>query len=116
MTGPLTLRQKQSKFALMFAALLHQTDIMGYSVTLGEGYRSPEEAQRLAGLGKGIVNSLHCLRMAHDINLFKEGAYLTKSEDYEPLGIWWESQGGSWGGRFTRQDGNHFSLEHDNRK
>lgn len=30
------------------------------------------------------------------------------------LGQYWESLGGSWGGRFkSRPDGNHFSLEHD---
>ena len=111
-----TLRQKQSRFAAMFAQLLMEAEHLGYRVTLGEGYRSPEEAQRLAAAGKGIVNSLHCLRLAHDVNLFKDGVYLTKTEDYLPLGIWWEAQGGAWGGRFTRADGNHFSLAHDGRK
>ncbi|HBJ0947911.1 TPA: M15 family metallopeptidase, partial [Escherichia coli] len=29
-------------------------------------------------------------------------------------GEYWESLGGSWGGRFkSRPDGNHFSLEHN---
>ena len=113
---PETLRQKQSRFALMVALLLTETDHMGYSATLGEAYRSPEEAKRLAGEGKGIVESLHCIRLAVDVNLFKEGVYLTNTKDYEPLGKWWESIGGSWGGRFTRADGNHFSLAHEGRK
>ena len=30
------------------------------------------------------------------------------------LGEWWESQGGTWGGRF--RDGNHYGLEHDGAK
>jgi len=30
------------------------------------------------------------------------------------LGLYWESIGGSWGGRFG--DGNHFSLEHEGRR
>ncbi|HAO1973206.1 TPA: M15 family peptidase, partial [Escherichia coli] len=28
-------------------------------------------------------------------------------------GEYWESIGGTWGGRFSRADGNHFSLEHN---
>ena len=28
------------------------------------------------------------------------------TEDHEPLGEWWESIGGVWGGRFN--DGNHY--------
>ncbi|MGO3686517.1 MAG: M15 family metallopeptidase, partial [Proteus vulgaris] len=40
--------------------------------------------------------------------------YLTATSDYKELGEYWESLGGSWGGRFkTRPDGNHFSLEHN---
>ena len=113
---PESLRQKQSRFVLMFAKLLLEAERQGYQVTMGEGYRSPEEAQRLAVAGKGIVNSLHCSRLAHDINLFRDGVYLTATEAYRPLGEWWEAEGGAWGGRFTRADGNHFSLEHDGRK
>jgi hypothetical protein len=46
-----------------------------------------------------------------DLNLFKDGKYLALTEDHKPLGEWWESQGGAWGGRFN--DGNHYSLEHE---
>ncbi|EJY8354924.1 M15 family metallopeptidase, partial [Cronobacter sakazakii] len=46
--------------------------------------------------------------------LFINGKYATRTEDYLPLGEYWESLGGSWGGRFkTNPDGNHFSLEHN---
>ena len=109
-----TLRQKQSRFALMVAQLIEHALTMGYQVTLGEAWRSKEEAERLWKLGKGIKRSLHCDRLAIDINLFKNGKWLTKTEDHQPLGEWWESIGGTWGGRF--KDGNHYSLEHDGRK
>lgn len=109
-----TLRQKQSRFALMLADLLLQSARMGYEITLGEAYRSPEEATRLAKAGKGVVNSLHTQRLAIDLNLFKEGRYLSSSEAHRPLGEWWEEQGGTWGGRFG--DGNHYSLAHGGRK
>ena len=113
---PESLRQKQSRFAMLIARLLLEAERQGYEVTMGEGYRSPEEAQRLAAASKGIVNSLHTIRLAHDINLFRDGVYLTATEAYRPLGEWWEAEGGAWGGRFTRADGNHFSLAHDGRK
>lgn len=114
----MTLREKQSLFALMVAKLIQQAHTMGYAVTLGEAYRSPEEAARLATAGKGIKASLHTQRLAIDLNLFKDGRYLSNGDDYRPLGEWWETQSGAvaccWGGRF--QDGNHFSFAHGGRK
>lgn len=109
-----TLREKQSRFAQMVAALILKAKELGYEVTLGEAYRTPEQAALNARKGSGISNSLHTIRLAVDIQLFQSGKYLDQSEQYEPLGVWWESIGGSWGGRFkTRPDGNHFSLEHN---
>ena len=97
------LLSAQAKFAQMAARLIIKAGELGYQVTLGE-------ARRLAGIGKGVVNSLHCKRLALDVNLFKSGVLLTKTEDYAQLGAWLESIGGAWGGRFSRSDGNHFSL------
>ena len=98
------LRNKQAKFAQMVALLILRADQLGYQVTLGDAYRGPHVAY-------GHKNSLHKKRLAIDLNLFKKNVYLTKTKDYEPLGIFWESIGGSWGGRFD--DGNHFSLTHE---
>ena len=105
-----TLRQKQSRFAYMTALLILQCYQRGYEVTLGEAHRSNEEAQRLALAGKGIPNSVHRLRLAIDLMLFKDGKYLTATEDYREIGQWWKAMGGAWGGDF--KDGNHFSFEH----
>ena len=113
----MTLRQKQSLFALLVAQLILQADALGYFVTFGECYRSPEEAARLANLGLGIKNSLHTKRLAIDLNLFnREGKYLSSTESHRPLGEWWERQHSAcrWGGRFN--DGGHYSLEHEGRK
>ena len=57
-----------------------------------------------------MPNSLHYIRLAIDLNLFEAGKYLRSSKDHAVLGLYWESLGGSWGGRFG--DGNHYSLEH----
>lgn len=108
----MSLVAKQAKFALMVADLIQYANAQGYQVTFGEAYRPPETARIYAEDGRGIPNSLHTRRLAIDLNLFLGGRYLTQTEDYRPLGEYWESLGGSWGGRFSRPDGNHFSLEH----
>lgn len=110
----LTVRQKQSLFVYLVALLIIEANRLGYELTFGETYRSPEEAARLAKAGKGIAASLHTSRLAIDLNLFKDGRYLTATEAYRPLGEYWAALNGGckWGGAFTsRSDGNHFELD-----
>lgn len=106
-----TLREKQSRFTRMVADLIIFAYNNGYELTLNEAYRPPETAINYVKQGKGIKYSLHGLKLAIDLNLFKNGKYLTSTEDHKPLGEYWESIGGTWGGRFN--DGNHYSLEHN---
>ena len=106
-----TLSQKQQRFSKTVAEFILDVYKLGYSVTLGDAFRDP----RLHGepgvkAGYGHAKSTHKLRLAIDLNLWKDGMYLTRTEDYEAIGKLWESKGGTWGGRF--QDGNHFSFEH----
>lgn len=83
-------------------------------LAIGEVQRTPECAALNAKKGTGIANSLHTQRLAVDLNLFVNGKYMTDTKDYLPLGEYWETLGGTWGGRFkSRPDGNHFSLEHN---
>lgn len=107
------LSEKQQLFTKLVAQLILKAYDLGYRITLGEAYRPPETAKQYAVEGRGISNSLHTVRLALDLNLFRNGSYLTKTEDYLELGEYWESLGGSWGGRFSKPDGNHFSLAHD---
>lgn len=111
-----TIRQKQSRFALGVALLIQKADEMGFSVTLGEAWRTPEQARFNASKGIGTVTSLHIERLAIDINLFKDGAFLQGTEDHRTLGEWWESLGPDykWGGRF--KDGNHYSISPDGKR
>lgn len=110
---PESLSAKQRRFTLMVAHLIEWAYGNGYEITLGEAYRPPETAALYAKQGKGISRSLHTVRLAIDLNVFKDGIYLTETHQYKPLGEYWESLGGAWGGRFLRADGNHFSLEHN---
>lgn len=107
-----TLGQKQRRFALMQARLIIKIYELGYEATLGDAFRDP---RAFGPMGKskayGRAHSCHKLRLAIDLNLFKDGKFLQDTESHRPIGEWWESQGGTWGGRFN--DGNHYSLEHD---
>jgi hypothetical protein len=108
----MSLREKQCKFAQMAASLIQKAAELGFEVTLGDAYR---DARVFGAMGErkgyGESRSAHKQRLAIDLNLFKGGKYLEGTEAHKPLGEWWESQGGAWGGRFD--DGNHYSLEHD---
>ena len=95
----MSLRKKQSEFAKLVPRLIDKAFELGFEVTLGDAYRDPR-------CPYGSKSSRHRSRLAIDLNLFKDGVYLTQTEDHEPLGLWWESQGGIWGGRFD--DGNHY--------
>jgi hypothetical protein len=106
----MTLGEKQRKFAGMVGQLIVWAYENGYELTLGEAHRPPELAELYAKQGRGIRNSLHTQKLAIDLNLFINGKYQTRTDSHRPLGEYWESIGGTWGGRFG--DGNHYSLEH----
>jgi len=106
-----SLRQNQSRFAKMVGNLLQFAYANGYEVTLGEAWRPDWVAIQYAKQGIGVYPSFHTSKLAIDLNLFRDGLYLTETLDYKVLGEYWESLGGTWGGNFThRKDGNHFSL------
>ena len=103
-----SLRERQSEFASKVPMLINKALELGYEVTLGDAYRDPRVHGSFGERkGYGESKSFHKLRLAIDINLYKEGKYLTKTEDHKVLGEYWESLGGSWGGKW--QDGNHYS-------
>jgi hypothetical protein len=108
----MTLREQQSLFVTLIAQFVDWVYEQGYELTFSEAWRSPQEAAVQAAAGAGVVNSLHTMRLAIDLNLFKDGVLLTQVSDYEPLGVQWESMNplARWGGRFTRPDADHFSL------
>lgn len=111
----MTLGQKQRKFTRMIADLICFAYSQGYELTFGDAYRDPRVHGHV-GQKKSYssANSLHKERLAVDFNLFNNDQYLTSTEDHRPLGEYWESIGGAWGGRFN--DGNHYSIEHGGRK
>ena len=113
------LGEKQELFMRLLPRLLDRAHELGYNVRGGELERRPEMAKLYAEQGKGTLNSLHILRLAIDLHLFKNGEYLTASEAHESLGQYWKSLHPlcRWGGDFKpKPDGNHYSIEHEGRK
>mgnify|MGYP003658985107 FL=1 len=100
----MTLGNTQRKFTKMTALLILYAYERGYELTFGDAWARDSHSD----------NSCHYIRLAIDLNLFKDGVYLTKTEDHTFLGEFWESIGGAWGGRF--RDGNHYSMEYKGRK
>ena len=97
----MSLRKQQSEFARKLGLLIAYAYELGYEITLADVQSFPEHGRHKRG-------SFHYNRLAADINLFKNGQYLSSTKAHEPLGLFWESIGGSWGGRYS--DGNHYSY------
>jgi len=111
----MSLRKQQAKFSLMYAHLVLYAYSLGYEISSGEGTITVIHCPHCKKyVSKHKRRSLHHDKLAKDIDLFRDGKYLTKTSDHRPLGIYWEKMGGCWGGRF--KDGNHYSLQRGKRK
>ncbi len=98
-----SLLSRQVTFTKMVPRLIDKAFDLGYDVTLGDAYRDPR-------CKYGSPVSRHRDRLAIDLNLFKYGVYLEDTVAHQPLGEYWESMGGVWGGRFKKSDGNHYEF------
>jgi hypothetical protein len=130
-------------FRLFTTKLVPHAYQLGYTLRWGEALRSDEQAEinamgsdgrdmlanmiqirfpdlaekiRNNGKANGIRNSVHGDKLALDLNLFRNGLWLSATEDHRPLGEYWESLHPlcRWGGRFN--DGGHYSIEYQGRK
>jgi hypothetical protein len=112
-----TLHDAQALHVKLVAQLITYAYSEGYELSWGEAYRTPEQAQWDADHHTGIVNSVHCDRLAVDLQLFKDGVYLTDPTEYAILGTFWKALDPScrWGGDFTTVDADHFSITWEGR-
>ena len=108
----MTEGELQRKFPPLVALLIQWIYSQGLEVTFGEAWRTPEQAQWNADHGKGIVHSLHIDRLAIDLNLFKDGVYLTDPAAYKPVADYWLTldPDAAAGYYFSTVDADHFSL------
>lgn len=111
------LGDKQKLFARLVPRLIDKAHELGYEVTFGDMYRD-KRAFGILGerIAYGNAFSCHKMRLAVDLNLFKDGKYLTTSEDHRELGEWWELQHELCCAGFRFNDGNHYSLTHEGMK
>lgn len=133
------LHAKQVLFVKCLGELIKYAGEQGFELTLGEGDvanpRKGSRAQQLQCPHCGTLfsytftgffqdrvhmeNSLHYSALAIDLNLFKNGNYISDGSDpaWQTLGEFWEGldQQCRWGGRFKSIDSNHFSIEYNGR-
>lgn len=111
----MTLGQKQRLFTRMIAQLIEYAYANGYELTFGDAYRDPR-LHGDVGVKKSYssANSVHKSRLAVDFNLFKDGKFMTASDDHKQLGEYWKTLHPDcrWGGDFNSPDGNHYSMTH----
>jgi hypothetical protein len=104
---------EQAAFLLDMCKLIQKATEMGFVVTGGELYRSPEQQQIHVKAGRSkTMNSLHLSRRAVDLNFFKDGKLVYDKHVLAPLGAYWESLNplNSWGGNGVKLvDTPHFS-------
>lgn len=108
---------KQVLFAKHVAMLIQFIFAQGLSVSFGEAWRTPEQAKWDFEHHIGIIDSLHCKRLAVDLNFHDmDGSYIKDPKRYEFAGKYWESlhPQNRWGGRFShgcaRGDATHFEM------
>ena len=96
----MSLGRKQRQFTLMVSKLITWAYDNGYELTFGDAYATTGH----------IKGSYHYTRLAVDLNLFIDGVWQKETEAHQPLGDFWKSIGGTWGGDFKRKDGDHYSY------
>ena len=104
---------EQAAFLLDVCKLIQKATEMGFVVTAGELYRTPEQQQIYIKSGRSrTMNSLHLQRRAVDLNFFLNGKLTYDKAVLAPLGAYWESlhRLNSWGGNGVKLvDTPHFS-------
>ena len=94
---------EQHAFAQDVAKLLQWLAANGFQVTLGEAWR-PDEMQAIyvrTGRSQTMTNR-HGMRLAIDLNIFKDGKWLTDYESLKEVGDVWKrlSPANVWGGEW----------------
>lgn len=119
----MSLGDAQREFTQDIADLIDFIYDSGYECTFGDAYRDPRVFGKMGKKNTitsedasypsyGRAKSAHKQRLAIDLNLFKDGIYLSHTEAHRPFGEFWEGihPDNVWGGRFD--DGNHYSRKY----
>src|SRR3990172_5197278 len=114
----MTLREARCRFTECLALLVQEATRLGYEIAFAEGMDRVTQKDTTTD---HMPNSLHEIGLAQDVDLYKAGIYLRDTADHAVLGQFWKDLGVSrglpltWGGDFSRPDGNHYSLKWNGR-
>jgi len=113
----MSLSDRQRIYAAELVAFLHWASTQGYGYRFGDAWRSTDplkcpNCQKETTYQEMLVSNKrskvkygkHNDRLAVDL-IFSKGGIDLKPGEYLPLGLEWESRGGSWGGRFGETPG-----------
>jgi len=99
----MNLGEKQRAFSKALAQLILYAYEIGYEISMGDVWAKTGHK----------VNSNHYIRLAADINLFKDGVYLTDGSGHDKLHDYWDLLGGA---KRIDKDLNHYSFEYEGRR
>ena len=131
----MSLRERQSLFAVLLAELIAWISKQGWAVTLADGsvdtprkFRAEDGRVFWATDAHHMPGSLHYQRLAQDLNLFVDGAWISRASPvWAAIGEKWLSlhPDCSWGGDWDEDhrpfepgegDANHFSIAFGGKK
>lgn len=108
----MSLVSEQSAFLLDATRLIQRATELGFVVTGGELWRTPEQQQIYVKTGRSkTLASNHLRRLAIDLNFFRDGKLVYEKATLAPLGGFWEGLNpqNRWGGNFRSiKDVPHF--------
>lgn len=99
----MTLKQARIRFTYLFSQKLIPKSIeLGFECAFDEVTQHQNKGHK--------DGSLHYEGCAGDLLLYRNGDYLTSTEDYKELGEYWESLDENCHSGVGFSDGNHFSY------
>lgn len=107
----MSLGKDQETFSRLITKHLQWLFDNGYEVRLGDCYRDPRvHGEYGEKVGYGAAKSQHKKKLALDINLFKDGIYLTTSDGHKESAIHWESLNKHCRSGIRYSDSNHYEY------
>lgn len=117
----MSLLEKQQRFTECLGKLISYAYSRGYKLTMSDGSIDPirkyldENGAKKSGRDTyHLVSGCHYKRLAQDLNLFVNGAYIRGEHPaWEDLGKYWLTldNDSRWGGLFAHRDYNHVSFQ-----
>lgn len=108
----MSLVPEQAAFLMDVCRLVPYAGSLGFQVTVGEAFRTPEQQQIYVKSGRSkTLASNHLRRLAIDLNFIRDGKLCYDATLLEPIGAYWESlhPKNRWGGHFQSfKDMPHF--------